>query len=405
MTVVAYSRRCKGDPKKSRIEASPFARVWATAGPLPPVSVFAPPASKGKMISEIYFRVPPKVRRLFKNRATTLLQRYLLLRPALTRPTATSLTIELTDQCNLKCGYCPKSVGIGVAGQHIDFDLYKSIVDGAFAAAPRKEPIKHVSLVGFGEPLLYPKLVEAVTYLRAKARDVEIILTSNGLLISRDWGIRLAAAGVNRMTISVNATSREQYAEINRADLYEKVVANTKAFLAAVNEGDSGLRVHVQVLEGPNGPEEIEQFRREWQPYLGRCGEIQVSPYVNWAGQLDDGLIKLKKKNEAPKAAPARKRAYPCSQLMGNWIVTREGNALPCCMVLPAEKGDLNLGNVKVSSFQDLFQKGRILDLRRKNLNEGLGSVSPCNKCDAYLAKPNVWFRNPLHRFVGKQWY
>jgi hypothetical protein len=231
----------------------------------------------------------------------------------------------------------------------------------------------------------------------------------------------MADVGVSQITISVNATSAEQYRCINDSDQYDAVVANTRAFLSAVNESGAEMRVMVQVLEGPNGPQEIATFEEFWQPYLGRCGEIQVQPFVNWAGQIDARKVGIRyqshnmyTRTRARGEIDARKvgisydngqTRYPCAHLMKNWIISREGNALPCCMVFPEDAGDLVLGNVRESSLRELFMQGHIVELRRMNFAEGLGSLRPCKDCDAYLTAPNMWVRNPLYPLFRRMWF
>ena len=91
------------------------------------------------------------------------------------------------------------------------------------------------------------------------------------------WGYRLADAGLDQITISVNATSRDQYKRINAADEYDKVVGNTIAFLKEVNESTAKMTVIIQVLSVLNDDKQIQQFRSFWQSHLGRVGVFKFS--------------------------------------------------------------------------------------------------------------------------------
>jgi MoaA/NifB/PqqE/SkfB family radical SAM enzyme len=272
----------------------------------------------------------------------------------------------------------------------MDFDLFKDIVNQTCASAP----IRQICLVGFGEPLLYPRLEEAIQFIKNKNHAIRTTITTNGVLLSSEWAHRLVSAGLDQITISVNATSKEQYKEINRADLYENVVSNTSVFLETVNILSPSMRVLVQILEGPNGMNEIKAFSDFWKPKLGRCGEVQVQPFVNWAGLI----------NNTHNVSDNKDKHYPCAHIQCSWIITREGNALACCMVSPGDEGDLFLGSVKEKSLKELYMEGRILELRKMNLEGTLYKLSPCNKCDSYKTVPNVWIKNPLYPYFGKQW-
>lgn len=344
------------------------------------------------LLSKIYEKVPHKIRKLVKNKYTLILHQYLILRPVYTKSIINGITIELTDRCNLRCSYCPKSYGIGIESGDMDFGLFKKIVDDAHKLIE----IHNVCLVGFGEPLLYPYLVEAIDYIKKKDSQIKVSITTNGVLLNDSWTRRLIEVGLDQITISVNAVSRDQYLKINNADLYSKVVSNTCNFLDTVNDVRSPMRVLIQLLDfGPNVGHDEKNFRKFWEPKLGKCGEIQIQPFVNWGGLL--------RKPQKPKHQENTNR-YPCAHLQASWIITREGNALACCMVFPGNEGDLKLGNVKDRSLRELYMQGKILELRKLNIEGKLYDLSPCKICDAYKTVPNVWLRNPFYPLFGKKW-
>ncbi len=297
------------------------------------------------------------------------------------------IVIELTDLCNLRCSYCPKGHGIGVDGDHMDFDLFKNILDQAIQLTP----MRNVVLTGFGEPLLYPRIIEAVKYAKEKGAE-RIFITTNGILLNDSVGKKLLNAGLTDITISVNAFSREKYMEINRADKYDEVVANALSFLRYANKANAKANVVVQILEKLNSEDDVRGFKAFWKKELGICGKIQIQPYVNWAGILSK-----------PHVSPEKR--YPCAHIQSSWIITREGNALACCMLFPGQEGDLSLGNVKSHSLEEIYFRGKILALRKENMRNALANLEPCKYCDAYKTVPNMWIKNPLAFLGGRKWF
>jgi sulfatase maturation enzyme AslB (radical SAM superfamily) len=81
---------------------------------------------------------------------------------------------ELTSACQLRCSYCPRPR----VSHHLPFQLFKKIVDEASSYGKRS-----FSLHLFGEPLLYPRIIESIRYLKRKGHVV--ILTTNGILLGR----------------------------------------------------------------------------------------------------------------------------------------------------------------------------------------------------------------------------
>jgi len=335
------------------------------------------------------------------------------------------LTLEVTDRCNLKCTYCPKSLDIGVKGSHMDWDIFVKGFEGRI----KEGPLDVVNLVGFGEPFLFPHLEKAVRYIKDYDTLIHVRVTSNGTLLNAEWGGKLSRAGLDQITISVNATSAAQYKRINAADLYDRVVKNTTDFLESVNSAHANMTVLIQVLDGVNDEVQIQQFKDFWEDKLGQVGAIQVQPFVNWAGQIDGGEILDKedqvrlndnravnldpKKDIQPKneASPfghdqrvMQSQAYPCYHLHKTRIISREGNALACCMVYPDTQGGLDIGNLNDKTFKELYGKGKIKHLQKLDKNGELSKVEPCDTCDAWKTVPNIWWRNPLNRWVGPKW-
>ena len=95
------------------------------------------------------------------------------------------IRISLTDQCNLRCGYCMPAEIFGQGYTFLPkpdiltFSEIKQVVV-AFAASGGKK----VRLTG-GEPLLRPDVAKLVRSLRSIDEIDEIALTTNGLLLSK----------------------------------------------------------------------------------------------------------------------------------------------------------------------------------------------------------------------------
>ena len=87
------------------------------------------------------------------------------------------LFIETTAACQFSCANCPRP---GVS-HHLPFELFKKIVDEASLFGRRS-----FSLHLFGEPLLYPRIIESIRYIQRKRHVV--ILTTNGLLLKNHLG-------------------------------------------------------------------------------------------------------------------------------------------------------------------------------------------------------------------------
>jgi len=158
------------------------------------------------------------------------------------------LRISITDRCNFRCVYCmPKTV----FGRDYPFlpraDLlsFEEIVRVArrFAACG----VRKIRLTG-GEPLLRHGMEKLVALLAA-IPDVEVTLTTNGSLLEKK-AAGLAAAGLARVTVSLDALDDAIFKRMNDADYPSaKVLAGIEAATAA---GLRPVKVNCVVRRGFN---------------------------------------------------------------------------------------------------------------------------------------------------------
>ena len=121
------------------------------------------------------------------------------------------LRISVTDRCNMRCRYCmPREVfGSDFAFlSKIDILTYEEIdrLAGLFISLG----VEKIRLSG-GEPLLRKGLPELISLLAL--RDVEIAMTTNGVLLPR-YAPALSAAGLDRVTVSLDALDEATFAAI-----------------------------------------------------------------------------------------------------------------------------------------------------------------------------------------------
>ena len=119
--------------------------------------------------------------------------------------------------------------------------------------------VQKIRLTG-GEPLLRPDLPDLVANL-AEINGVEdLALTTNGLRL-KDWAIPLRDAGLSRVTVSLDALSKNIAARLNgRADSVERTLAG----IAASQEAGLEIKVNTVVQRNLN-EEEILPLARNFK--------------------------------------------------------------------------------------------------------------------------------------------
>ncbi len=165
------------------------------------------------------------------------------------------LRVSITDRCNYKCVYC-RTGEHGAQYPELAIDEYLRLI-ALFVSLG----ITKVRLTG-GEPLLRRGLIELVKNLAAMRTihggPLDLALTTNGHLLD-DMAAPLKAAGLNRVTVSMDAVDAATFERITRIEgSFQSVLNGVRAARAA---GLTPLKINCVLLRGFND-DQIEGFAR-----------------------------------------------------------------------------------------------------------------------------------------------
>jgi cyclic pyranopterin phosphate synthase len=168
------------------------------------------------------------------------------------------LRISVTDRCNFRCVYC----------------MPKEVFDADYAYLPRSEiltfeeiarlarvfgglGVEKVRLTG-GEPLLRRGIDRLVALLRTALPGVDLTLTTNGSAL-KALAPALAAAGLDRITVSLDALDDATFRAMNDVDFpVAKVLEGIEAASAA---GLAPVKVNMVVKRGANDHQIVDMAR------------------------------------------------------------------------------------------------------------------------------------------------
>jgi cyclic pyranopterin phosphate synthase len=143
------------------------------------------------------------------------------------------LRISVTDRCNMRCRYCMPREAFGPDFAFLPRDELLSFEEIArVVRVLAGEGVRTIRLTG-GEPLLRRDLDRLVAMIAAIDDVEDLALTTNGLLLARSAS-RLRAAGLGRVTVSLDALAEEPLRAIADAEIdSERVLDAIDAALAA----------------------------------------------------------------------------------------------------------------------------------------------------------------------------
>lgn len=172
------------------------------------------------------------------------------------------LRLSVTDRCNFRCNYCmPKSI----FGPDYAFLPQSSLLNFEELTRLARLFVNHgvekIRLTG-GEPLLRKNievLIEMLSKLRSPAgAPIEITLTTNATLLAKK-AQALHDAGLNRVTVSLDAIDDAVFRKMNDVDFpVSDVLAGIDA---AARVGLAPVKVNMVVRRGVNDQEILPMAR------------------------------------------------------------------------------------------------------------------------------------------------
>ncbi|WP_324697981.1 GTP 3',8-cyclase MoaA [Novosphingobium aerophilum] len=159
----------------------------------------------------------------------------------------TYLRLSVTDRCDLRCAYCmPERMTFLPKKDVLSLDELHRMALGFIGRG-----ITRLRLTG-GEPLVRRDMIDLVQALGRKLGDglEELTLTTNGTRLA-EFADDLAAAGIQRINVSLDTLDRAGFARLTRRDSLPQVLEGLAAAKAA------GLRVKINTvaLKGLNEAE------------------------------------------------------------------------------------------------------------------------------------------------------
>ena len=251
----------------------------------------------------------------------------------------------------------------------MDFDDYKKIIDD-MTQFPDK--IKTLRLYKDGEPLINRRLSDMIRYAKEKDVAQKIDLTTNGSLLTYETGEELVEAGLDRIIISVEALSGEEYYAISKYQLdFHRYVDN----LAHLYDKKSSMTILIKATDvGLKGREQ------EFYDIFGDiCDEISVDRITPvWPGYQIDQEIKTSFAQGIYGQTLQNDTAEVCPYIFYSLSVNSTGTVSAC--FVDWERRIL-LGNAITESIADIWNGAEHRALQLAHLSGKRSTLDICGSC------------------------
>lgn len=164
-----------------------------------------------------------------------------------------SLYLNITNRCPNDCYFCIRNFSKGISGFNLVLDEEPSSakIIAKIQEHYKKDHWKEIVFCGFGEPLMRLDCVLEVTkWIKKNLKiKVRIITTGQAYLLHRGRDVikELKNAGVDRMSISLNAHDKETYNRI----CYPKYENAYPSILDFIKDAKKEFEVEVTAVNVP----------------------------------------------------------------------------------------------------------------------------------------------------------
>jgi cyclic pyranopterin phosphate synthase len=188
-----------------------------------------------------------------------------------------NLRVSVTDRCNLRCAYCmPEEDYVWLPREAIlHFEEISRLVDVFIGLGVDK-----VRLTG-GEPLLRRDVPALIRLLAVKPALRDLAITTNGVLLA-EQAPALRAAGLHRVTISLDTLQPARFAALTRRTTHARVLEGIRSVPRA---GFTGTKLDTVVMRGVNDDElaDLIEFGRTVPAEVRFIEYMDVGGATRWS--------------------------------------------------------------------------------------------------------------------------
>lgn len=300
------------------------------------------------------------------------------LRDALPLDTPYMIQMFPAYACNFRCGFCLHALDRKQHGYISDvsfmsMELYRKCIDD-MKFFPRK--LKMLRFAAVGEPLLHKNIADMVAYAKRAEIAQSVDIVTNAAMLTPELSDKLIAAGLDRLRISVEGLSAEDYQKNAGAKLdFDRFVTQIRYFY----EHSGHTHVYIKIIDYMvQTPERRKRFFDLFGPV---CHSIAVEHLTPTIEEIDYDRLSGGMETDKPQNGEALLDAEVCPQGFYMMQINPDGKVVPCCsMKYPAILGDVNR-----SAVPEIWAGAEFNQFRRGMLENRAGVSRVCRDCKLYL--------------------
>lgn len=229
--------------------------------------------------------------------------------------------------CNFTCKYCHNAIPINERQFVTDepvmrWELFEKCISD-MTRFPNK--IRTIRFVGMGEPLLHKDIVRMIRLTKESGCANKVELLTNGSLLTPDVSDGLIDAGLDRLVISLQGITAEQYEEISKIKLdFDRFVEQIRYFYE--HKQDTVMYLKIVDIALPS-----EEDRQKYFDIFGDiCDTIGIETTVPIFEDVPFNEELYKRAEYKTQFGLPMKRIRVCPQAFYSMQINPDGKVVGC---------------------------------------------------------------------------
>jgi len=274
------------------------------------------------------------------------------------KPQFKKIYIEITNNCNLKCKFCPETNRIK---EFMSLEKFEEVI---------KKIHKYTRLVCLhvkGEPLLHKEFKDILGIL--EKYNLKSNITTNGTLIKEKLEVIKNSKAVRQINFSIHSSIQNK----NLGDRYlqnifesveelkDTIISYRLWNMKNIKENEINLEI-IKEIENYYNIQNLKQRLTEKEFF-----KIKKNIFINQDTEFTWPDI-----NKEIIIEKGR-----CLALKEQVAILVDGTVVPCCL---DNNGDIPLGNIFKESMEDILNKPKSITIK-KNFENGIITCNLCKTC------------------------
>lgn len=262
------------------------------------------------------------------------------------------VAVELTNRCNLRCAMCPMN-NLGRPDADMAWPLVEKV-----AADFRENGLVVSWLHEMGDPLMYPRLAEAIDLFPGCS------VSTNAMLLDGEVGRALLASSLRRIRLCIDTVTPRLYPLLRRGGIFERVAENIRTFLE-LSKGSAMLVEIQRLITTETSQETVRSFREFFA--LDRYPQATV-------------IEKTCEPLDTADETPFHQSFYGCFQgYPFHWfIVLADGRVTHCCY---DAHGQQPIGDMNTQTVREIVESAKVTEYMSAFKARDWQTLPRCGEC------------------------